>query len=303
MVAYDLTSLLTTISSASASFVAILGGLVASRLLTITSERDSVLSKISEVDKEISIKASHQAALKKENVESDALDFIESNIENLVRGSTLESTFEKSSNKELSIETLQPYWKKSVAIKNEIHNDIIPGITGTSIFNSLKEEVRLKYAQDSFSREVSLIIINQFEDDFEQKHQSNFFPTIRIPKVNFRTSIFDRQHYDHNIQTITELQSELDSLYFQKHQLAEEKKSLKMPTNISSGLNTFGLFSLICIVLPLVLIPFETSNIYLFRIVKFFFILSFSVGLFATFSYMKRLLKWPEAKSDDKKEV
>lgn len=303
MPTYDLTSLLTTISSASASFVAILGGLVASRLLTITSERDSVLSKISEVDKEISIKTSHQATLKKENIESDALDFIESNIENLVRGSTLELAFAKSSNKKLSIETLQPYWENSIAIKNKIQHSMIPGITGASTFSSLEEETRLEYARDSFSSEASLIIINYFENDFEQKRQSAFFPRIPISKVNFRTSIWDKQHYDHNIQTIAELQTELDSLCFQKHQFEKEKNALKMPSNISSGLNIFGIFSLVCIVLPLVLIPFETSNICLFRVVKVFFILSFSVGLFATFSYMNRLLKWPESEKIDKKEV
>ncbi len=73
---YDLTSLLTTISSASASFIAILGGLVASKLLTISSERDAVLTKISELDKEISVKEVQKNTLQKENEDSDALDFI-----------------------------------------------------------------------------------------------------------------------------------------------------------------------------------------------------------------------------------
>lgn len=83
---YDLTSLLTTISSASASFIAILGGLVASKLLTISSERDAVLTKISELDKEISVKETQKSTLQKENNDSDALDFIESNIADLIQG-------------------------------------------------------------------------------------------------------------------------------------------------------------------------------------------------------------------------
>lgn len=47
---YDLTPLLTTIAAASASIVAILGGFIASKLISISTERDAVSSKISEVE-------------------------------------------------------------------------------------------------------------------------------------------------------------------------------------------------------------------------------------------------------------
>ena len=55
---YDLTTLLTTIASISASFVAILGGFIASKLISISENRSSTLDKLRSRDKEISVKIS-----------------------------------------------------------------------------------------------------------------------------------------------------------------------------------------------------------------------------------------------------
>lgn len=302
---YDLTSLLTTISSASASFIAILGGLVASKLLTISSERDAVLAKISELDKEISAKASQKNTLQKENNDSDALDFIESNITGLLRQISLERVYENSTDKTLSIDTLLPYWEKSTSINTQIQHNLIPGISGREIYKSLKTEAKREYSQDSFERSVSLIIINYLEDDYNRKHLSPFSAAASVSQNIFRSSFIDRQHYEYNSRTISELTVTLDSLYFQKAQYEKDKELLKTPAGVSNGLNIFGCFSLACIVLPLMLSPFETTSIYLFWFVKIFFIASFSLGLLSTFLYMKKLLNWPEFEKDskDNKEV
>lgn len=305
MPTYDLTSLLTTISSASASFIAILGGLVASKLLTISSERDAVLAKISELDKEISVKEAQKNALQKENNDSDALDFIESNIADLIQGKSLNLVFEKSTEKSLSIESLQPYWETAIAISKRFQHSMTPGIISVSQLRSLEKESELEYAQDAFSKNVSLIILNYFEDQFNRSSSSPFSATLRVPNTFFRASIWDRQRYENNARTIFQLQASLDSLHFQMSQYEKDKKMLKNPVGVSDGLNIFGLFSLICIVPPLILTPFETTNFYLFLFIKIFFIASFSLGLLSTFLYMKKLLNWPEFKKDsnDNKEV
>lgn len=302
---YDLTSLLTTISSASASFIAILGGLVASKLLTISSERDAVLTKISELDKEISVKEIQKSTLQKENNDSDALDFIESNIADLIQGKSLDLVFEKSTEKSLSIESLQPYWETAIAISKRIQHSMTPGIISVSQLRSLEKESELEYAQDAFSKNVSLIVLNYFEDQFNRNNSSPFSATLCVSNTFFRESIWDRQRYENNTRTIFQLQASLDSLHFQMSQYEKDKKMLKNPVGVSDGLNIFGRFSLVCIVLPLILTPFETTNIYLFWFIKIFFIASFSLGLLSTFLYMKKLLNWSEFKKDsnDNKEV
>ena len=296
---YDLTSLLTTISSASASFIAILGGLVASKLLTISSERDAVLAKISELDKEISAKESQKDTLQKENNDSDALDFIELNITGLLHQISLERVYENSTDKTLSIDTLLPYWEKGTSINTQIQHSLIPGISGSEVYKSLKTEAKREYLQDSFEKSVSLIIINYLEDDYNRNHLSPFSDTVSVSQNMFRSSFIDRQHYEYNSRTISELTVTLDSLYFQKAQYEKDKESLKAPAGVSDGLNIFGRFSLACIVLPLILLPFETTNIYLFLLIKIFFIGCFSWGLLSTFLYMKKILSWSESEKDN----
>ena len=239
MPTYDLTSLLTTISSASASFIAILGGLVASKLLTISSERDAVLAKISELDKEISVKEAQKNALQKENNDSDALDFIESNIADLIQGKSLNLVFEKSTEKSLSIESLQPYWETAIAISKRIQHSMTPGIISVSQLRSLKKESELEYAQDAFSKNVSLIVLNYFEDQLSRSNSSPFSATLCVSNTFFRESIWDRQRYENNARTIFQLQSSLASLRFQKSQYEKDKKSLKNPVGVSNGLNIF----------------------------------------------------------------
>ena len=50
---YDLTEVLTTISAASDSSVAILVGFIAGNLITISGERSGVLERIKQIDEEL----------------------------------------------------------------------------------------------------------------------------------------------------------------------------------------------------------------------------------------------------------
>ena len=47
---YDLTTFLATVASVSASIVAILGGLIASKLITINGDREANATKIDEIE-------------------------------------------------------------------------------------------------------------------------------------------------------------------------------------------------------------------------------------------------------------
>ena len=309
---YDLTSLLTTISSASASFIAILGGLVASKLLTISSERDAVLTKISELDKEISVKETQKSTLQKENNDSDALDFIESNIADLIQGKSLDLVFEKSTEKSLSIESLQPYWETAIAISKRIQHSMTPGIISVSQLRSLEKESELEYAQDAFSKNVSLIVLNYFEDQFNRSNSSPFSATLCVSNTFFRESIWDRQRYENNTRTIFQLQASLDSLHFQ---MSQYEKDMARTHTINSLIDTM-MSQTTFIKLPESLIMKELETLQKndpnitydeakHSLYKIFFIASFSLGLLSTFLYMKKLLNWSEFKKDsnDNKEV
>ena len=69
----NLTAMLTTISAASASFVAILGGFIASKLLSIIGERDSVTGQIANLAAQIDQKQKREDWYRYQVNEHDAV--------------------------------------------------------------------------------------------------------------------------------------------------------------------------------------------------------------------------------------
>lgn len=81
---YDLTSILTTIAACSASFVAILGGFIASRLISLNAERDEIQTRLSEINEEIVFYEKERNTSQSAIDEDDALDFIIDNIVGII---------------------------------------------------------------------------------------------------------------------------------------------------------------------------------------------------------------------------
>ena len=109
---YDLTSILTTIAACSASIVAIIGGFIASKLIAINAERDEVDTRISELDEEIAFYTIERNTLQGVLDEDDALEFIEDNIESIIKRRTLDETYKEVERPCLEKEILRPYWER-----------------------------------------------------------------------------------------------------------------------------------------------------------------------------------------------
>lgn len=113
---YDLTSLLTTIVSSSATLVAIVGGFIASKLIALNTERDELLERISEIEKEIDYKSKEVASARRELNEEDALDFIHDHVDDALLRKSLDLVYEAEDRPILSKEELAPYWDRAVAV-------------------------------------------------------------------------------------------------------------------------------------------------------------------------------------------
>lgn len=87
---YDLTSFLTTVASSSAGIVAILGGFIASKLISIDGERDSVLSHLKEIEKELFYHMAERDKLQKEDDENKVLNFMTNRLDKILSGDELE---------------------------------------------------------------------------------------------------------------------------------------------------------------------------------------------------------------------
>lgn len=113
---YDLTSFLQTVAAASASIVAIVGGLIASRLITINTERNEIQARLSEVETEIAVIKTEVERDQNDIDEDDALDFLRDNIKELVEQKPLDEVYKVENRPRIEKNTLQKYWDRLIEL-------------------------------------------------------------------------------------------------------------------------------------------------------------------------------------------
>lgn len=293
---YELTTLLTTIAAASASIVAILGGFIASKLISISGERSAVLDKLKSVDKTISFNQNAIDKLQAENEEDDALDFIKEHISNLFNGDSLDKVFDDGEKQSIPKDKLQPYWKHAeelcVEAKNEFQVEE-PQFNGDGVPVTLA----IKYSDDNFSYSV-VEAWEKYLDELTKQDECRRNPLAAISLGLISTTVNARPllgKYCENERRMEVLADEIAHLEFEKAQYELQKQKLKKPDGMEKGLIIFALFSVLCIVLPFSLCPFATESYCVFISVKLGCIGFFTIGLACIFWYLCSLLKWKDA--------
>ena len=278
---YELTSVLIAISAASASFVAILGGFIASKLISISGERNSNNERLKEIETEKTFLLDNNDKLIQELFEEDSIVFIIKHITELIEQWRLEDVYDVNIAQEIKLEDLKPFWEKAesllteyyLAIENEeeLNQDDIP------------ISVAKKYKEDSFAYEVCEEIAREIKRTTHSTSRFDFITNVRPPRITGKW-------YTENESTIKENNQKLDRLEFEEKQIKQRNKSLNSPKSMNIGFIIFAIFSLFCIVLPLVFSPFTTCNYKLFITIKIIFISVFVIGLATVFLYLLSLL-------------
>lgn len=284
---YDLTSFLSTIVSASSSIVAILGGFIASKLISIDGERDSVLSRLKAIDKELSYYVSECDKLQKED-ETEALNFISEHVDDFFSRKKLEPIYQCEQKVNLSIEKLNDFWKRGLdllveyikELKNEkakINDDYIP------------DTLVQKYRNCYFENELINLFGEKVKRDYgsTSKSTGSFLGFPPIESISITRPIFVS-----NERAIIEKEHEIDLLRMKKQLLEDQIPMLKKPKGIKIGLSIFALFSIACIIFPLVLSPFTTDNLQYYNLTKWGVLGMFFTGLSGMFIYLIYLLHW-----------
>lgn len=286
---YDITSILITISAASASFVAILGGLIASKLLSISGERDAVNENLVSLKNDLDFIQNQNNILQKELDEDAAENFILDHLDDLVKDVPIENCYPQTEQVEISCEALTPYWNKALALLYEL--DLALESDQASNSDNIPNSLAAKYVNDNFSYEILKAIL----DKFSQKSSNFMTPNFNVSHYN---GLWHRDHYN----AINKNHLEITNCKYNIEQLEKKKESLRSPKGIKLGLCIFGIFSLLCIILPLCFCPFKTDNYQYYLLGKILFILIFGIGLLITFLYLIYFLKWKSKKKEKSKE-
>ena len=288
-VIYDLTPLLTTIAAASASIVAILGGFIAGKLISISGEREAVLSKITESEQRMCNLDSEIATLTEEAQESAAIDFVSSNIGCLIRGKELEDVYRRDIQQALSEEELLPYWNRAAALFSELREVVLEKHGEVSLNeNKLPVQFAKKYSGDNFAYEVSSIAMRHIIKNSRKDRNPFSFPDIDLDVKSLNAqSVFDARRRE-------QLHSELEWLGFQRKNLLDEKERLSKPKGMRLGLFIFAAVTILCVILPLMMVPLTFSDYFLFLRYKVGALIIFTFGLAVVFIYLVYLLKWKD---------
>lgn len=304
---YDLTAFLTTVVASSASIVAILGGFIASKLITISGEREAVLEKLNSIEEELRFKTTERESRQKENDISDALSFIRDNIEAVNNQNIIDLVYDTANNHSITKERLKPYWERALSISKELCEMGSDGMQFNS--DGLPKDLARKYSNDAFSYNV-LFALMRFSEKIAREEERRRREELRknsplasLVPLSFDESVFRNNieyiepltstySYSQNEQEIVKLTSDILFLEFQKGQLEKQRKILSQPKGMKTGLIIFAIFAIICIIIPLAMSPWNTESLCTFWLVKSIILILFVVGLVAIFAYLVYLLQW-----------
>lgn len=286
---HDLTIIFTTIAACSASVVAILGGLIASKLISLNTERDEIQTRLLEISNEIAFHQKEKDCAQTELDEDDALDFIVENIAKVIDESTLDTAYREENRPRIEKDVLRPYWTKAQNILHLLYDDMEQH-KGEEDYPENDDKIPVTVVQalkGNFEYDICKEIVQYFN-----AHSGGFSNILGSISTHQLPRVTSGLWYSKTQERVNNSQYQIDWLAVQQRQLATRKNALKHPKGMKIGFILFSAFSLTNIVLPLILSPFLTKSLIVFNVVKLSAIGLFVVGMTAMLAYLIYLLRW-----------
>lgn len=287
-------------SAGSASFVAILGGLIAQKVIEINNEKAAVEEEIKELKEQREFQLKEFDKYNKWIEEDDAIGFISKQAEALLHEKSFEEALdEEDLNGDEDLQKLKWYWEKALQIDKlyvekgkrphfEIVNEIREIIENTT--QSDEDELSLS-ADGDFVKKVCEIIKDHYEAYYKNDGHNSIGQVYVTPSIlnpmQYGVSLLE---YNSWIKDRNRIDRELSAIELRMKQVEDRKRRLRMPKELKKGFWVFGVFILFCVLLPLVFTPFMTGNYVIYVVAKVLFLLFFGIGLYSVLFYIKMLL-------------
>lgn len=288
---YDLTSLLITISAASASFSAILGGIIGSKLLSINGDRDINSQQIDDLTEELILKVERRDRFDYRVNADDAISFITEKMREFYQGQKLEEVYSNADHPGIEYEILVPFWQKATELKKRIYDSYLasPYLNEEQLPNDIKTYVQ----DDDFLNDIAKEIIRYMLSLAQQRDK--FALNGIAMSYNAALRSLDSAWKLNLIKDVNKLSWEIEQLELKLKFLEQKKEALEKPSGITLGLWIFSSFSFVNIILPLLFLGFDIPNTKTYYWIKYGSIGLFALGLIATLGYLIYMLKWNPA--------
>lgn len=282
---FDVNWLLSATAQSTAAIVAILGGFIATRLMTDSSKRKEIEAHIKDIDDEITFKKARATKLYGELLEDRAVDFIHDHSKQICRiylgdeTTTLETILDDEIS-DFVLSEIQPYWDETFSladtISSKLHDKKLK-YNEKDVAAILKKEINSfqYYICNDLFHKLMEVVEEEEEPKREVKKQEGYYSPFlgTIPSVEpfeISTDIFDSlsaNYYTESAEYLKrydehqKLLYELDLLALQKRNLSYRQRSLEKPNDVFIGLIVLTLFAVIGILIPLSLMPVNTAEI------------------------------------------
>lgn len=280
---YDLTSVLSAMTACTATFVAIIGGLIASKAISDRAEKESVDRQLYQLDMEIETLDRNIEYLSNWLNESNAKDFIREHINELLDNKPLSDIYDSSDENEIEYEDMLVYWNDAIAainlyranLSSERNNQGIPK-TILGKLNSFQKDFCSRYKNS----------IEDYEVSFYEKCGNL---TVSSNEINF---------YNERMDEWTELINKKGNLVIREQVLFERKEQLCAGHDVKNGVYIFITVSVLNIIIPIFLMlfnPMQSKGCFIAETV--FSFITFSLGIIAMIIYICSL--FPKKEKDE----
>ena len=280
---YDLTGILSAMVGCSATFVAIIGGLIANKGLADRAEKESIDRQLSQTSMEIDIIDTRIDNLNSWLNTYNAREFIDENIDELLMCRKLSSLHISDSSADITEEELLPYWDSALEGVKKFRDNMSNerNINGIPV-NIVEELTPFQYEIcSSYHRSI-------------EKGESILIETAHITDTSsYRISI-----YNEKVKELEDCIQNKERLVLKEQMLRDRKQDITLGKSVKNGISVFVLVAIFNIIMPILFMLFNpTPNKYWYLAETFVSILLFAVGILAMIKYICSL--FPEKKEVD----
>ncbi|WP_155972794.1 hypothetical protein [Paenibacillus sp. Leaf72] len=281
MFSIDLNGLISTIATAIAAIVAIVGGFLFSRLLTLSSEKNGFVRRIKELESDLLFRNKQSENISDWLLWEDAKDFIRENGKEIIFN---DANFEEIINPHVSpyrtADEYRPYIQKLVEVKTDffkfaeqlLHDEEYP-----EDFDDFYKIIKPAYLDRRYYYET---IFDLFDNA-----SSRSFPTMRISIPNISNIPTNGNEYRAKILERDRLDGEIKNI---EYQIAVQKKSLVTygkPDGLWLGLLVIVYACIVGVIWPVTLLPYP-QKVYNDMLTKWVLFGWFFSALLAIFVYL-----------------
>lgn len=289
---FEPSTLYTTVAQCSATIVAILGGFIASKLITISSERSEAQNRLKEIENQQEFVIIEHNELVKEKEYEDAYNFINRHINDLIEGSNINDIYNIDKDYYIELATIHPYWEHALELRIRFTNE-------EKLVEYKDNENNVLQCLEKTLTKDDLLLVKSILDELCMRDQSKYLASTRddffdVPPINYNAISEDVHElnieYRERNKQIDKYSSDLKWLSFQKDEAVKKKNYYIHPEGMRSGIIMLSCFSVFNIILPLIFLVCDIKSM----CINVSVISLFAIGIGCVVCYLADLLRWKD---------